>query len=501
MVMMDPWWIDDEIDGFNGTGDSGNDLIVTFVTNPLDGGSIEEELLPHKTEDNVAFRLPSKYVDLHIVGRNAKDTERISKLQAFLHGDTRRWREVVIEWDGRVPLPSTPTFLDILALLMRRSEKLDIIGSLGDEAAYRTLMSGLMAPNGTRQLLLHDIGSLRDERIAKLLANGLAGAKNLESFRFESIETKEVVGGALIEGLRTNESLKFLELETIGYEDEGFLPKLIKTVERHPKIESLSLESHEINHDIMENLGNYLGVDGCRLKELKVVYRGGRLPPLPQLGISKDGKKIQNASLRRLDLVRTLVSSHYLDSLCTSFTALSVLALPFNAIDDLSPLSDALYKGSATIQVLDLRHNQINHEAVTRFATKIPEMKSLRRVCLSGNPCFDGSPATAATLKVLSESIQKSRSLECFLVSPKQNVSFEARHAMNINRGGRRGMSLESTCLPAMELWPLILHRTMTIKYFDATDELDSPHDETPRSDVLFYLLRHNPAIFDSQTG
>ena len=186
--MMDPWWIDDEIEE---NGDT-NDLLVQLVTNPVDGGPIEEETLPDQLP---AVCLPSKYVDLHIVGRNAKDnTERISKLQKFLKDDPRKWRQVVIEWDGRVPLPSTPAFLDILSLLMRRSNKLDIIGSLGDEAAYRTLMEGLMAPNGTPQLLLHDIGSLRDERIAKLLARGLAYAKNLESFRFESIETKQVVG-------------------------------------------------------------------------------------------------------------------------------------------------------------------------------------------------------------------------------------------------------------------------------------------------------------------
>jgi len=133
----------------------------------------------------------------------------------------------------------------------------------------------------------------------------------------------------------------------------------------------------------------------------------------------------------------------YLDSLRSTLTGLSDLALPFNTIRDLSLLVDALCNCTPTLQVLDLRHNHIDHEGLTHhFASKL---KSFRRLCLSGNPFLDGSPATATTLKILSENTQKSRSMESLLLSPKHKVSFAARHAMNINRGGRRGLSLESS--------------------------------------------------------
>ncbi|CAJ1952857.1 unnamed protein product [Cylindrotheca closterium] len=495
---MDPWWMDDVPEGFNGSGDGDEDLLIRFLTSPVDGTSVvEERILQNHTTlaDTAVFALPANYVDLHIVGRNEKDTGCLSQLKSFLMRDPRKWRHVMIEWDGRVPLPSTtPGFLDVLSQLMRNSEKLDIIGSLGDEAAYRTLMSGLMALDGTRQLLLHDIGSLRDERIAKLLAHGLAHSQTLESFRFESIETKQVVGAALIEGLSINGSLISLELETIGYEDDKFLTDLINTVQQHPKIRSLSLESHEIQQNIMDKMGDYLREEACQLNELKIVYRGGRLPPLPQLG----GTKTQNSSLHRLDLVRTMIPSQYLDSLCSTFTGLSVLALPFNTIRDLSPLMVGLCHFAPTLQVLDLRHNHIDHDGLKQFATKLPHMRSLRRLCLTGNPFLDGSPATAISLEILTENAMKSRSLECLVLSPEHNVSFAARHAMNINRGGRRGLSSESPNLPTIELWPKILHRSLTIKYYDVSDDIETPRNESQRSDVVFYLLCHHPTIFDS---
>jgi len=187
----------------------------------------------------------------------------------------------------------------------------------------------------------------------------------------------------------------------------------------------------------------------------------------------------------------------YLDSLRSTLTGLSVLALPFNTIRDLSLLVDALCNCTPTLQVLDLRHNHIDHEGLTHhFASKL---KSFRRLCLSGNPFLDGSPATATTLKILSENTQKSRSMESLLLSPKHKVSFAARHAMNINRGGRRGLSLESsTNLPTIELWPKILHRSLSINYYDVSDDIETPRDESPRSDVVFYLLCHHPTIFDS---
>jgi Leucine-rich repeat (LRR) protein len=91
---------------------------------------------------------------------------------------------------------------------------------------------------------------------------------------------------------------------------------------------------------------------------------------------------------------------------------LSDLALPFNTIRDLSLLVDALCNCTPTLQVLDLRHNHIDHEGLTHhFASKLPHMKSFRRLWMSGNPFLDGLPAAATTLKILLENTQTSQKI------------------------------------------------------------------------------------------
>mmetsp|Transcript_3786 Transcript_3786/g.8676 ORF Transcript_3786/g.8676 Transcript_3786/m.8676 type:complete len:95 (+) Transcript_3786:1-285(+) len=71
---------------------------------------------------------------------------------------------------------------------------------------------------------------------------------------------------------------------------------------------------------------------------------------------------------------------------------------------------------------------------------------------------------------------------------------------MNVNRGGRRGIEVESAnrCI-SLALWPRILHRASSIKYFAGTNKSSSrdPTDTSPRATVVFSLLRDHPYIFE----
>mmetsp|Transcript_3789 Transcript_3789/g.8679 ORF Transcript_3789/g.8679 Transcript_3789/m.8679 type:complete len:112 (+) Transcript_3789:1-336(+) len=75
---------------------------------------------------------------------------------------------------------------------------------------------------------------------------------------------------------------------------------------------------------------------------------------------------------------------------------------------------------------------------------------------------------------------------------------------MNVNRGGRRGIEVESAnrCI-SLALWPRILHRASSIKYFAGTNKSSSrdPTDTSPRATVVFSLLRDHANIFEHLLG
>mmetsp|Transcript_3777 Transcript_3777/g.8667 ORF Transcript_3777/g.8667 Transcript_3777/m.8667 type:complete len:80 (+) Transcript_3777:1-240(+) len=74
---------------------------------------------------------------------------------------------------------------------------------------------------------------------------------------------------------------------------------------------------------------------------------------------------------------------------------------------------------------------------------------------------------------------------------------------MNVNRGGRRGIEVESAnrCI-SLALWPRILHRASSIHYFADIDskwfwKAKKPTDKSPRAAVVFSLLRDHANIFE----
>ena len=139
------------------------------------------------------------------------------------------------------------------------------------------------------------------------------------------------------------------------------------------------------------------------------------------------------------------------------------------------------------------------------FAPKIPMMKSLRRLFLDRNVILGQGKSLAseaALLQLIMNNVGKSRSLEFFSFDYTPDCASEARHEMNVNRGGRRGILAEAAKNQAipMALWPNILHRALSIKYFSGRNRSGTiPNDEKPRASVVFSLLRDHPYILEGR--
>jgi len=131
-----------------------------------------------------------------------------------------------------------------------------------------------------------------------------------------------------------------------------------------------------------------------------------------------------------------------------------------------------------------------------KFAAKIPLMKSLRRLDLSHILLDRGEQG--ASLQPLLERMNDCKTLEQLSLTCQIDAT-ELRHTMNVNRGGRRGIEVESAnrCI-SLALWPRILHRASSIQYFVSNigSQVERPTDKTPKAAVVFSLLRDHAHIF-----
>eukprot|EP00526_Cylindrotheca_closterium_P008856 CAMPEP_0113626580 /NCGR_PEP_ID=MMETSP0017_2-20120614/13748_1 /TAXON_ID=2856 /ORGANISM="Cylindrotheca closterium" /LENGTH=515 /DNA_ID=CAMNT_0000536769 /DNA_START=104 /DNA_END=1651 /DNA_ORIENTATION=- /assembly_acc=CAM_ASM_000147 len=424
------------------------------------------------------------------------------KVLNLLQKDRRIWKEIEFRTvlEGQ---PSSPAFLAILIAAMKKTKRLVIGPNVSGITAYSCLATGLLGQDGIPDLILYSPENLEVEA-AKVLAEAMVYTTCLQRLKLNGDRFQdEDVCAIFVEALKRNRSLEALGL--IFPNHGTSLPKFLCTLPNHPNLRSLVLTKQNISEQDLELLREWLRRKDCRLQDLEIHV----LSFLPTFSRIISGKVFESRMLKRLALTGTNLSSNDLEGLglCNSFPNLSDLNLRENKICDLSPLEAILCSENCKIQELDLRNNLVSRHSIMKFAAKIPQMKNLRRLYLSDNPflaeisSLDGREQSAS-LQPLLKSMKESKSLERISLRCKIDAT-ELCHAMNVNRGGRYGIEVESAnrCIsPA--LWPRILHRASSIKYFadincNWWDKVKEPTDETPRAAVVVSLLRDHANIFE----
>ncbi|CAJ1943519.1 unnamed protein product [Cylindrotheca closterium] len=222
---------------------------------------------------------------------------------------------------------------------------------------------GLLANDGIRELRLTEAEDLTVDAV-NVLAEAMVSTTclgRLELVCYEEIPDEHTFV-VLGEGLKRNASLEKFELVAEGFGNDDSLPEILRTLQNHPNLLSLTLEKINISEQVMEVLRGWRNCKDCRLQELKI----GETSHLPAFGASR-GKAVENRSLKRLELNSVDLSSNDLEGLRNSFPNLRVLELPHNRICYLSPLESILCNEDSEVQELDLRRNQsyqlrFNHE-------------------------------------------------------------------------------------------------------------------------------------------
>eukprot|EP00526_Cylindrotheca_closterium_P008658 CAMPEP_0113661224 /NCGR_PEP_ID=MMETSP0017_2-20120614/33314_1 /TAXON_ID=2856 /ORGANISM="Cylindrotheca closterium" /LENGTH=514 /DNA_ID=CAMNT_0000575901 /DNA_START=149 /DNA_END=1693 /DNA_ORIENTATION=+ /assembly_acc=CAM_ASM_000147 len=426
------------------------------------------------------------------------------KLLNLLQNDRRIWKSFELYTDGDEAQPSSPAFFAILISAMKRTKSLSIDCGFSNTTAYSCLATGLLGHDGIQELELRDVENLEVEA-AKVLAEAMVCTTCLKRLSLEGLNFRdESVCAVFQEALKRNRSLEALDLEFPN--DATSLTMFLRTLQNHPNLRSLTLSCPSMSEQVMDVLREWLGRKDCGLQDLKICHASH----LPTFSRSTSGKVFESRALKRLTLHDTNLSSNDLVGRFNAFPNLSVLTLRLNQICDLSPLESTLCREDCKIQELDLQGNRVSHDSIMKFAAKMPQMKSLRRLYLNHNRFLAEISSLdereqSASLRPLLESVTDSKSLERFSIAgiACKADAIELCHTMNVNRGGRRGIEVESAnrCI-SLALWPRILHRASSIHYFADIDskwfeKVEEPTDKSPRAAVVFSLLRDHANTFE----
>jgi Ran GTPase-activating protein (RanGAP) involved in mRNA processing and transport len=346
------------------------------------------------------------------------------------------------------------------------------------------------------------------------LARGLSQSTSLESLDLSDTKMTDTSLIALVDGLRTNKTLKYLDLSQKSARshsgraaierliDYNVVRELILAYTKDSVGASILASSLSDNHSLEKlDLENSF-VDGeesetfcalCEslrgnttLRHLNVRGNGVILD-----GVCAGALKLDTMSLEKLDLGFNTVTSCGIAALAQNLQGpctLKRLGLVRCDLDDtgLLKLGEALTR-NVSLEVLDVGGNDITHNGACQFFDLLPQMKSLREVyglMING----DGDPPTEAVGMTLLDGLRKNTKLQKIFVGDDgasidsyfpPSVAREINFYLSLNRHGRMLLRPPGGFEPPSGLWPRVLAK------------ITGPRDMS----LLFYFLQNKPKI------
>lgn len=326
------------------------------------------------------------------------------------------------------------------------------------------------------------------------LSRGLASNKFLHTLDLSRSRIDDF--SVLAEGLKVG-CAKRLKLRSIGLRDQhlAILVEALKSSSLHPKT---TLESLDLSFNRLRNLkciGYFLKHQDCQLKELLIGYQNLWQP-------NRSGTK--NIDVSEIATSLTLINSDGSDS----GTKLTTLKLPRNELTDSDALllATALQSENSALEVLDLRENDISDNGALALAESARWSKRLRQLHLRGNPF--GTLASRSLLLAASSNFHLAI-LGDNGRREDEEIHRKIRYHTALNRGGRwlllqderANFSPLSSLPPSLALWPLVLEKQASRLDGEGMDDKpltsDRLEEESLCIDVIYYLLKSSPMIFD----
>jgi hypothetical protein len=288
------------------------------------------------------------------------------------------------------------------------------------------------------------------------LVEGLkADSTSLEilDFSWSTINEEDGVR-ELAAGLRENKSLVNLQFMGCSLRDHQ-VALLVDSLLHHPKLQRLDFNGNKTGPLASASLANLLR-SSPMLSTLDVSFQTSD-EPLEMEAIA-DALSV-NTSLRILNLSNCAIVNEDAESLCRVLCGTN----------------------NTTLVELLLARNKIDDQGIATLANLLPQMDSLKRLSLWGNP-FEEDGA-----KALAEGLAANFTLEEVDLFRNFPCSEQITYYTALNRGGRRLMNNNHAPLG---LWPLVLERLGNISL---------PNGSTTTShDLMLYMVR-GPALLHSR--
>lgn len=391
----------------------------------------------------------------------------------------------------------SPDCLAFLVWISSRTHTLDLKDCILGDNGFACLMSCILVPSGLKKLtLILGEGSPEITRHqATLLFEGVASSSSLETLWIQAkFGDLDQMGHGFVQMLRQNRSLKDVDLRTSPFTDASIIPNMLKAAALQTKVKELYLgQSSEIVVAVipMDLFADIVCRKDC---SLRAICFDSILPDLEDN--TDDTATERNSSVEKLLVTSAGIVCSEAMKIIRLFDCLNHLDLDDNEITDLSPLDPLLMRGDkSAIEVLALNGNDICETHFNIFLKKLPRMTSLKSLEIARNPALTRGVLSEPCLNALKDAVWLNKSLEQVYyqddATPKLlHVDSMIRYATSLNRGAKRKLLDEYPLSLPQNLWAHVLKRATTIKYYDFDDELDAPTLTSPRSDVVFWLLR-----------
>ena len=295
------------------------------------------------------------------------------------------------------------------------------------------------------------------EDIARRLKDTISFTTTLEEV---SLSGSRRLGGTslsrLVKGLRANTSIKVLDLGDCQLDDARTM-SFLAALKEHNSLHTLDLSNNQFSDESLKVLASDLLCDKTKVQVLDLSMQQCRMNMkiiAPAL--------VANATLKTLDLK----NSRLVD-------------------EDVVALADLLC-ANRCIQDLNLSDNrQITDGGIIYFASKLPQMKNLKRLNIRKTQPPTGS---LAVMEALRAGMQKNTQLTLLRTVFWKYVCHgrHVQHLVNLNRGGRR--ALDETLSPA--LWALVFQRANEMTYY-------CPLTQNAKTDAVYHLFRYSPSLWE----
>lgn len=412
----------------------------------------------------------SKLNSIHIVGQDFKADGFLTQTLSTLISNRPNW--------GKIQLSSCKGRIDrIVEIALSKStvvRKLILSDSKVNGARFWLALSKGLKQNNT--LLTLGLQDMQFENIddTQILCDGLQ--QNASIIELLCCQSNFQNGSHLTFAKGLGRGIQHLSFQNCGLSDLQ-TAEIVECLKASKLLLELSLEGNECVSHGLNALANVLPESNLIVLDLSAQKTN------QSLDLAGFSQAISQSKIRCLHLSDNSVArfSTGMDTGKLQILQLAWCQLPINTIED---LSISLINNKSRIRRLCLYECDIDNAGISKLASYLPQMNSLKKIDLGGKQKFDKKGVENLVL-----AMKDNLEIEQVLL-PDANEQIE--FYCDLNRAGRR--FLKTSWSHPVSLWPLVLERIQTMELLATCDPYD--RDIKDIENQKEFIRRRSSAVY-----